>query len=305
MKLLSLRYFVTVAEQLNFTKAAEYLYVSQPTLSRLMMELEDELEVMLFIRVGRGLQLTESGELLYQQAKKIIELCDNLKKEVQPRMNRQETIRIGYQAFLNLDLMDKAMNLLSTEHPYVDIALTRDTSAQLVRLLAKDELDVVFTIFTCVKDMKGVESIHIQKNNLQIAVPNGHPLSDRDTISVSEIADENYVMLERRISPTTVDYFVQLCVRNGFSPRTVEYFTDIETGLQLVKLRKGITILNSSRGVQVPEGVCVLNLKEAQNDIALDYVTSFKRDNPNGALPLFVSTIMSLINRSSDPSSDM
>ena len=299
MKLLSLRYYVTVAEQLNFTKAAEYLYVSQPTLSRLMMELEDELGVTLFTRVGRGLELTESGELLYQQAKKILELCDNLKKAVQPRTETSALLRIGYQAFLNMDLMDKAMNRLSREHPQIDISLTRATPVQLIQQLTKDELDVIFTIYACVKDLRDVECVHIKKNTLQIAVPSDHPFADREIVSLSEMNAENYVMMERRISPMTVDYFVQLCLKNGFSPHAVNYVTDIETALRLVKLGKGVTILNMSRGVQIPEGIHVLDIEGAQFDTDLDYVVAFKRNNPNIAIPLFVSNIMDLTDWSS------
>ena len=299
MKLLSLRYFVTVAEQLNFTKAAEYLFVSQPTLSRLMMELEEELDVRLFTRVGRKMELTESGELLYPQAKKILKLCDELKKNVHPQGEIQKTLRIGYQAYLNLELMDHAIDELTTEDPGIDISLTRANSAQLVGALSAGELDLIFTIYTCVKDFKGVENIHILKNTLQAAIPAGHPLAKQESVRLSDLAEEDFVMLERKISPTTVDYFVQLCMQSRFSPHAVEYFTDIESGLRLVKMGKGITILNTSRNVQVPNGVRVLNIEDIQYHNDLDYVVAFNRDNPNPAIPLFVSKIMTMTDWSS------
>ena len=299
MKLLSLRYYVTVAEHLNFTKAAEYLFVSQPTLSRLMMELEDELGVTLFTRVGRGLELTESGELLYQEAKKILDLCDNLKTNIQPRTDSHLSLRIGYQAYLDLDIMDRSMIEISREHPDIDIALYRSTPAQLPKQLSDEELDLIFIIYTCVKDFKDIESIHFQKNTLQVAVPEDHPLAARDSVSIKDLAGEKIVMLERKISPPTVDFFIQQCIRNGFSPHASDYVTDIETGLRLVKLGKGITILNTARSVQVPEGIRVLNIEEVQSESDLDYVAAFKRDNPNPAIPLFVSKIMSLTEWSS------
>ena len=102
-----------------------------------------------------------------------------------------------------------------------------------------------------------------------------------------------------KISPPTVDFFIQQCIRNGFSPHASDYVTDIETGLRLVKLGKGITILNTARSVQVPEGIRVLNIEEVQSESDLDYVAAFKRDNPNPAIPLFVSKIMSLTEWSS------
>ena len=165
--------------------------------------------------------------------------------------------------------------------------------------LTKDELDVIFTIYACVKDLRDVECVHIKKNTLQIAVPSDHPFADREIVSLSEMNAENYVMMERRISPMTVDYFVQLCLKNGFSPHAVNYVTDIETALRLVKLGKGVTILNMSRGVQIPEGIHVLDIEGAQFDTDLDYVVAFKRNNPNIAIPLFVSNIMDLTDWSS------
>ena len=299
MKLLSLRYFVTVAEQLNFTKAAEYLFVSQPTLSRLMMELEDELETRLFTRVGRGMELTESGALLYQQAKQILEMCDNLKNNIKPQNTKKYPLKIGYQAFLDLDLMDKALIEISKEHDNIDVSLTRETPAHLTEQLSSDELDIIFTIYACVKELKGVESVHVLKNTLQVGLPEGHPLSSRTSVSLSELAGEKFIMMERRISPMTVDYFVQSCLNSGFSPHAEEYVSDIETGLRLVKLGKGITILNTSRSVFVPEGVHVIGIDELQPGIDLDYVVAFKRSNPNSAIPIFVSKIMELTDWSS------
>ena len=299
MKLLSLRYYVTVAEHLNFTKAAEYLFVSQPTLSRLMMELEEELGATLFIRVARGLELTESGVLLYEQAKTILEMCDNLPKTVQPQRRKAALLKIGYQAFLDLDIMDQAMIALSREHSNIDISLFRSTPAQLVKQLSEDEVDIAFTIYTCVKHLKDVESVHVLKNTLQIGVPVSHRFAERSYVRLSELAGENYIMLERKISPTTVDYFVQLCARSGFSPRAAEYVTDIETALRLVKLGKGITILNTSRSVPMPDGIRAVNIEEAGLDNDLDYVVAFKRDNPNVAVSIFVSKIMSIANWSS------
>ena len=300
LKLLSLRYYVTVAEQLNFTKAAEYLFVSQPTLSRLMMELEDELDTTLFIRVGRGIELTESGELLYQQAKKILDMCDSLKENIRTEKGKKEMLKIGYQAFLDLDLMDKALIETSKEHPNIDISLSRDTPTQLVTQLSADDLDVIFIIYACVKDLKGVESVHIKKNTLQAAVPEDHPLAVRSSVKLSELADEKYIMLERKVSPMTVDFFVQSCLKAGFSPKAEEYVSDIETGLRLVKLGKGVTILNKNRGVIVPEGVRVIDIEEMHSGNDLDYVVAFKRNNPNKAIPIFVSKIMSLTEWSSN-----
>ena len=293
MHLTSLRYFVTIAEYLNFTKASERLFISQPTLSRQMMDLEAELGCPLFIRVRRGLLLTEEGEILLKEAKKILQLCDELPQKVRPSSPKRstESLRVGFQGYLNIDPLEQAMMSLGKEGHVIAFTPYRGASSELVDMLAKDEIDVAYLVYSCVVNMKDVEAIRVLENRLQIAVPSNHPLADRERVSLRELKDEYFILLERKKSPATLDYSVGQCLKNGFSPRVSEYVADIETAMIFVSMGRGVTFVNSQRKLVVPDTVRVLEVENDPDDHNIDTVIAFKRANENPALPLFVSEI--------------
>ena len=294
MTISGLRYFIEIADCKSFTKASERLFVTQPTLSRQIQDLEEELGTRLFVRGRHSLTLTESGERFLREAKEIIKKCDDLRNVVKMQDDESTTgsLRIDYQAFLDTKLMYQTVKSLSKSNEHLDLALIRSTNTGLVRDLLSDQCDVAFTMRIFVKDIPNIEYIPLEANRLQIAVPNGHRLADRDFIDISELANEKFIMLERKNSPLTVDYAVGLCTRSGFSPITANYVEDIETALLLVGAGKGITFLFSRMHVDTDD-VRVLDIDYDTGE--LDCVLAMKKDNPNPTIPVFISEIRRII----------
>ena len=290
MNLLSLRYFIEIAECKSFTKASERLFVTQPTLSRQIQDLEEELGIRLFVRGRHTLNLTEPGRRFLREAKEIVKRCDHLREVVkQPEENTAGSLRIDYQAFLDTSLMYKAVKAVTRKSPRLDLALVRSSNTELVHDLLADQCDVAFTMRICVNDIPNMEFIHLQENKLQIAIPRDHPLADRVSIDIAELANEDFIMLERKNSPLTVDYAVGLCTQNGFSPKTSHYVEDIETSLLLVGAGKGITFLFSKMNVDTDD-VKVLDINQAADD--LNCVLAYKRENTNPMIAAFLSEVM-------------
>lgn len=293
MNLSSLRYFIVIAEHLNFTKASEYLFVSQPTLSRQISDLEEELGTQLFFRNQRGLQLTSAGERLLKEAREIIERCDNLRVTIREKENEVAgLLKIGYQGFLDINFVQQALKSTAKRKAHVDVSLFRGSSSELTSLLLTNQLDLIFTVRICVSNLQNISSIKVQENVLQIAVPQDHWLakSGRSTVHMSELSNEEFVLLNRRVSPSSVDYSVSLCTKSGFSPHVSEYVNDVETALLLVELGYGITFVNSMASIPASSNVKVLTIEEMDND--LDCVVAFRNGNDNPVLPIFISEIM-------------
>ena len=289
MNLLGLRYFIAIAECESFTKASERLFVTQPTLSRQIQDLEEELGIQLFVRGRRSLSLTEPGQRFLRETKEIIKKCDNLREVVrQPEETTKGSLRIDYQAFLDTSLMYSAVKAMAKKHPGVDLALVRSSNTELAHDLLSDQCDLAFTMRICVNDLSNVASEALVENRLQIAIPLEHPLTGRDSVDISELADEDFIMLERGKSPLTVDYAVGLCTKSGFSPKTSYYVHDIETSLLLVGAGKGITFLFSRMNVDTKD-VKVLDINHKGND--LNCVLAYKRDNSNPMLPVFLAEV--------------
>ncbi len=300
MNLLSMRYFISIAEHSSFTKAAEHLYVTQPTLSRQVMDLEEELGVQLFVRGRNSLTLTEHGRDFLQEATEIIRRCDNIRKIVRSENNNNVvgSLSIGYQEFLDTKIMHQTLKSVTKKHPSIDFSLLRGSPPELRHHLLINKCDVVFALNTYISSIPNVECIKLQENALQIAVPLDHRLSQFDSINMEELANENFIMLERKISPFTVDYATSLCMKNGFSPNASHYVDDAEKALLLVGSGKGITFLHSKNNMKNPEvtyGIKVLRIEGINND--LDFVLAFKRNNTNQTIKTFVSELMGFLGR--------
>ena len=305
MNLLSLRYFLAVAEYLSFTKASEQLYVTQPTLSRQVLDLEEELGVQLFVRGRHTLTLTPQGARFLPEATEIIRRCDKIREVVTEQAEEDGQIKgllnIGYQGFLDTKLMHQTMKSISDKHPRIDFSLSRGNPPELRHHLLINKCDVAFALNTSIATIPNIECIKIRENELQIAVPRNHRLAKYDSIDMKELANESFVMLERKISPFTVDYATSLCMKNGFSPNASCYVSDAEKVLLFVGSGKGIAFLHSANNINRPEesyDIKILRIEGIDND--LDFVLAYKRDNPNPIIPIFVSELM-LFNQSTVP----
>lgn len=290
MNLLSLRYFIEIEKCKSFTKASEHLFVTQPTLSRQILDLEEELGVQLFIRGRHSLSLTEPGNRLLHEAKEILKRCDNLRQIVrQSSEDMTGSLSIGYQAFLDTKLMYSTIKSLTSKNPYIDFSLVRGSSSEVVHCLMLDKCDVVFTVLTCVESIPNVECIKLEENKLQIATSRSHPLANRNSVDMKELMNEQFIMLDRKNSPLTVDYSISQCTQSGFSPKVSYYVDEIETALLLVGSGKGITFLFSKMSVNNAD-IKILNIDGLGDD--LDFVLAYKKNNTNPIIPILVSEIM-------------
>jgi DNA-binding transcriptional LysR family regulator len=306
MNLLGLRYFIAVAEYLSFTKASEHLYVTQPTLSRQILDIEAELGVQLFVRSRHSLTLTEQGMLFLHEAREIIKRCDNIINIVKPEKSHLSgELSIGYQGFLDTDYMHKVLKSLAKNHPLIDVSLFHGSPPELRHHLLIGKCDAVFALNTCVDSLPDITSIKIRENQMQIAVPGNHRLASYDSVDLKELANEDFIMLDRKVSPFTVDYAVSLCMKNGFSPNASYYVTDAEKALLMVGSGKGITFLHSMNNLSNPcdsYDIKVLSIEGLEHD--LDFVLAYKEDNVNPAIPIFVSELKGLLKTVNDTAAE-
>lgn len=297
MNLLGLRYFISVADYASFTKAADHLFVTQPTLSRQISDLESEMDTPLFIRSHHSLKLTDAGNRFLKEAIRIVNQVDHLKKVVNPGENSQAgTIRIGYQSFLDTSLMYQLIKQIGQKFPHMDMPLLRGTPSELRNQLLNDNCDVVFALSPCIQGLPKIDYIDLQENQLKIAVPLNHRLAHQNSVNLKDLANENFVMLDRKISPYIVDYAVSLCMKSGFSPDASYYVDNAEKALMLTGAGKGITFLHTMNKVSCPIDsfdVKLLNIEGQVNDF--DFVLAYKETNPNPQLTTFISEVSKYI----------
>lgn len=226
------------------------------------------------------------------EAKEIIKKCDNLGKIVKNENdNLTGSLRIDYQVFLDTSLMSQALKSITKKNPQIDIMLSRGSSSEITNNLIQGNCDLIFTLSICVEPMPNLEVFKLQDNKLQVAVPRNHRLADKKKVYIHDLAEERFILLDRKMSPSTVDYATGLCIKNGFSPNVSYYVNDAETAMLLVSSGKGITFVFSSRsGEKTPEDIAILDIEELDN--GLDFVCAYKKENPNPTIPLLVSELL-------------
>lgn len=205
MELRTLQYFVTVAEELNITRAAEKLHMSQPPLSAQIKNLESELDTVLFIRGKRRLKLTESGQLLYRRAKDILSLAERTRSEVLAMgEGMRGTISIGLVEGMAPDIAAEWFAGFMKQHPNVRFRILDGSTDDLLEKLRSGIISLAVITSPC--DHSLLHSFHVGEEQMAALMSKSHPLAqmtDRK-VRVADLVGENIIVPSRRAVIDTI-----------------------------------------------------------------------------------------------------
>jgi DNA-binding transcriptional LysR family regulator len=293
MQLRRLRYFVAVAEELHFGRAAERLGMCQPPLSQQIRKLEEEVGAPL-LRRGRGrarVQLTEAGETLLPEARRILEHVDQTVRSTQ-RAGRGEigTLRVGFIGSASCNVLPGILQAFRARFPNVTLALHEQPTDEQLQALRTARIDVGL-LRPPVADAS-IRAELIFREPLVLALPASHPLAARVRAPLRAFADELFVLLPRRLGPSLYDQIVLTCRRAGFSPRAGQEAVEMHTIVSLVAAGMGVALLPASFRNVRRLGVVYVEPEEptAQVEMAL----AWRRDNPSPVLSRFVEVVREL-----------
>ena len=199
MELRHLRYFVAVAEALNFTKAATGLRVAQPALSRQVSDLEEELGVDLLKRTSHGVRLTEEGKLFLTEAWGILKRADESVTKVRA-LARGEfgELQVGYVPPLDLHMLPRSLAEFQKTTPGVKVVLHDLGSDEICNELRNGKLHLGLMMQPSEESTAGIEFEEIGRYPFFVAMASGHPLSRLKTVSPEALANESLAVLDRR-----------------------------------------------------------------------------------------------------------
>jgi len=225
MELRHLRYFVAVAEELNFSRAAGRMYLSQPALSQQIRKLEQELGVYLFRRTKNHVELTEAGLTLLEGARRVLVLVEQTAREAREVGGVEERhLKVGFPEYANHTPVADALQTFRRRYPYVQLeeheTFTLQETLQQIDKLHRGTLDVGFMLRPEEDVLLRIE--HVLDIELVAALPKGHPLASRDEIFMGELSDERLILFSRRFHPRSYDYVVGCCREAGFEPKVVQ-----------------------------------------------------------------------------------
>jgi DNA-binding transcriptional LysR family regulator len=280
-----LRYFVTVAEELHFGRAAERLVVSQPALSRQIRDLERQLGARLFSRTSRHVELTRAGAVLLEEARLTLAQADRA-VEATRRAGRGEVghLAIGYLGSVASGLLPPLVRAFRARRPEVDLLLYEALDDKQLTAVAERHLDVGFV--RSPSRRRGVRFEALQEEPLAAVLPEDHRLAAQARVSLAALADEPFILWPRSLSPAVHDDLIAACRRLGFSPRIAIEAAGATGALGLAAAGLGIAILvDSYRGLR-RAGVVFVPLEEVSSTLSI----AWRADNPSPVLPTFLET---------------
>jgi LysR family transcriptional regulator, benzoate and cis,cis-muconate-responsive activator of ben and cat genes len=235
-----IRYFVTVAEEGNVTRAARQLHIAQPSLSAALRQLEAQLGVELLRRDGRQLALTPAGELLRRRGRQLLADADSVAADVRGAAAGGR-LRLGVSPTARYELAPRLLALCAAASAGVMIYTQEDTTGALVRGVADGHLDAAVTFCAGAQPPSAIELIPLYDERAVVHVAADHPVAQRDKITLAELADEHVLVAA---SPDSSGYSARVVAAfrdAGLEPKTLaDPYPDL--GVQAVRERRGVVI---------------------------------------------------------------
>lgn len=244
MELRHLKYFLTVAEELNFSRAATKLYISQPALSRQIKDLEDELKVLLFVRESKGLKLTEAGQVFLEHAKDILNRADIAVQTIKDNYsNTSAPLIVGYIPTILQSFLGKALQEFGMEYPQMMIKLQEMPPSKQVQALREGAIDIAFMgnppdeleeefMVKCIKQVP-----------IMALLPDTHPLAHQSSIDLAQLASEKFIGISEELFPGRNERILDTCKCAGFIPKLNLFADSHASMITLVAAGQGVTVM--------------------------------------------------------------
>lgn len=296
MELRHLRYFIAVAEEGHITRAAKRLGIQQPPLSFQIQSLERELDVQLFRRLPRGVELTEAGMAFLERARGILDQVERaLAATHRTARGEQGRVAVGFTSSAPFHpFVPRVIRNFREMSPLVSLVLEESGSSELVQALHSEEIDAAF-IRSPVADVLNLLVRPILEEEMLVALPVGHALSSLSAagstaLPLSALANETFILYKRPGGPGLYDTIITACRGAGFSPRVGQEAPRIISTLSLVAVGLGVSIVPASlQGLQM-DGVVYRRL-DANSQLRAPLILACRRGENSAAVQRFIDLV--------------
>lgn len=240
-----LQYFIQVTHFKSFTKAAEHLFITQPTISKMIKNLEIELGVELFDRSRKRLTLTMAGRVVLEQAKLINQAFDNLEREVEALSGLHKGhIRIGLPPILDSTFFPKIIGHFHAEYPNITYQLVEDGSKKIEDAIEADLLDIGVIVLPTNTEL--FHSFSLLEEDIKIILHPEHPLAQHPEVDLRELENEDFILFNKDY--VLHDLVISSCKQAGFTPRIITESSRWDFIEEMVACKLGVALL--------PESLC-------------------------------------------------
>ncbi len=252
MELRHLRYFIAVAEERNFHRAADRLHMAQPPLSLQIRQLEEELGVSLLDRRERPLRLTGAGELVLAQARHVLREAEAVLEIAQRAAHgRAGRLRVALCSSAPYSPAPEMLRQLRREAPELELQIMERRSELQVAMLQEGQLDVGVVRLPLAVPAPGLRFQTIRREGLVAALPARHRLRAKKMLVLRELAGEDFICFPEGAAPALYGQIQAACRNSGFSPRITQHATQMQTIVALVATGLGVALLpEAMRGLR-------------------------------------------------------
>lgn len=293
MTMAQIKYFVTVAKCLSFTKAAEQLFISQPALSRHIRNMEEELNIQLFVRTTNGIRLTPAGSSLYigmsDMYRNYIEL---VKKAEKIQKGLDGSLKIGILDQTNVaDFMPLIYRYFSEHHPNVDLWFQGGSFDFLVSELYAGRLDMIFTLQFEIKRKESIIYQYVSRSRDHIVMSKYHPLAEKECVTLDDVRHETFVMISEEDNPESAPLIFEICRQHGFVPQ-VHYAKTLAEQILWIEVGMGVSILDSRTSLKMNPDV---KFYEIESNWDPSLVVAWNQNNYNPLISVFLKKMNDIL----------
>ena len=312
MDLRQLRYFVTVAEELHFGRAARRLAMTQPPLSQQIQALEEEIDVQLFARTRRSVVLTHAGAQWLPEVRRVLADAAAL-PALARRLARGEvgTLALAFVSTADYGILPELLRHFRARHPEVDLQLREATSDVQLEALAEGSIDAGLVIRPQLPAMpQGLSYLPLVREPLVLAVPDGWQAqhqADDGSVSLREAAHEPLVIFPRRSAPAFYDIITAYYARDGLTPVIAQEAIQMQTIVSLVSAGMGVALVPASLRNLRRTGVSYLALRDEGADVPQIETGLVWRESAAGVAPVlrsFITIAGEIAGRQANPAAD-
>jgi len=271
--------FLAVAEERHFGRAAKRLGMSQPPLTEQIQVLEQALKVKLFERSRRGAQLTPVGQAILPAVRKFAEQLESLELAVREAAAGQiGTITIGAITSAILEVLPALIEHIRETQPGLTVSVKEIDSFEAIPALESGDIDLAFA------RLEGnlgqdILSLPIQEDQLAVALPLSHELATKDRLFLQDLANQDFIMFARKVSPISFDALIAACGNQGFSPRILHEVRSVSSQIAFVGCKQGVALVPASLQAMAPPNVVIRPLEDGLHVVTTAMAWNGKRKN--------------------------
>lgn len=278
-----MREFLHLAKTLNFTKTATELYISQPTLSKHVQAMEEELGVPLLVRGSRGVSLTPEGEVACEHLSAIVDEYDQMARELKMvSAGISGSIRVGYMANGGFELIDAGVERFYAAYPGIELTFDSLSPNRVIRTLQEGRIDVGLVFQTASLPAGEFEFKKVGEYPWKVVVSEGNPLAHREEISFEDLAGQPFI--QARSDREFSELQARLMDENGFEPAEIVYCSGTDLIPAILRSKGGYFI-----GVDALPREHLVGLPLAGCSSGIPVGLVYAKGSENACIPLFMS----------------